>query len=192
MPLRIPICELVGKKFLGSDASSMPDLLNSEAHPTDCRVSDELLMAVSQQYEQLLQQYEAYCTEEKFDELFLEASQLLDVPATIQRFMVKPSGKQQVDVEPLDNPVVVKPSDKQKESRIQKMKTLSAWAQSVLREWTTHRLKQPPNAVSPFAKPLSSATNFTTNPELWTVGLKPVCYCNTLHYWSCLVSYNEV
>ena len=60
------------------------------------------------------------CTEKKFDELFLEASQLLDVRATIQRFMVKPSGKQQVDVEPLDNPVVVKPSGKQKESRIQK------------------------------------------------------------------------
>ena len=77
-------------------------------------------MAESQQYEQSSQQYKAYCTEEKFDELFLEVSQLLDVHATIQRFMVKPSGKQQVDIEPLDNPVVIKPSGKQKESRIQK------------------------------------------------------------------------
>ena len=82
-------------------------------------MSDELLMAASQQYEQSSQQYEAYCTEENFDELFLEASQLLDVRTTIQRFMVKPSGKQQVDVEPLDNPVVVKPSGKQKEGSLQ-------------------------------------------------------------------------
>ena len=69
-------------------------------------------MAASQQYEQLSQQYEAYCTEEKLDELFLEAFQLLDIRTTFQRFMVKPSGKQQVDVEPLNNPVVVKPSGK--------------------------------------------------------------------------------
>ena len=69
-------------------------------------------MAGSQQYERLSQQYKAYCTEEKLDELFLEASQLLDIYATFQRFVVKPSGKQQVDVEPLDNPVVVKPLGK--------------------------------------------------------------------------------
>ena len=112
------------------------------------------------------------------DELFLEASQLLDVRATIQRFTVKPSGKQQVDVEPLNNPVVVKPSGKprfcqpQSEKDIQAVrshayrrhyKTLSAWVQSVWREWTTHRLKQPMSAVPPFAKPLSSAT---TQPTL--------------------------
>ena len=81
----------------------MPEVVQQRGHPTDCCLSDELLMAASQQYEQSSQQYEAYCTEVKLDELFLEASQLLDVRATIQRFMVKPSGKQQVDVEPLDN-----------------------------------------------------------------------------------------
>ena len=134
-------------------------------------------MAVSQQYEHSSQQYKAYCTEEKLDP-FLEASQLLNIRATIQRFTVKPSGKQQV--EPLDNAVVAKPSCKprfcqpQSEKNIQavrshayrrRYKTLSALAQSVCREWTTHRLKQLLSAVSPFAKPLSSATNFTTNPE---------------------------
>ena len=68
----------------------------------------------------------AYCTEEKLDELFLEASQLLDVHATIQRFTVKPSGKQQVDVEPLNNPVVVKPSGKPRFCQPQSKKDIQA------------------------------------------------------------------
>ena len=59
---------------------------------------DELLMAASQQYEQSSQQYETNCTEEKLDELFLEASHLLDI-------------------EPLDNSVVVKPLGKPAASR---------------------------------------------------------------------------
>ena len=136
-------------------------------------------MAASQQYEQSSQQYRAYCTEEKLDELFLEASQLLDVRATIQRFMVNPSGKQQVNVEPLNNSVVVKQSGKPRLCQSQSEKDIQAvkshayrrrrWAQSVWREGTTHRLKQPLSAVSPSAKPLSSATNFTTNPKLWTL-----------------------
>ena len=67
-------------------------------------------MAASQQYEQSLQQYETYCTEEKLDDLFLEASQLLDVEPHDNSMVVKPSGKHQVDVELLDNSVVVKPS----------------------------------------------------------------------------------
>ena len=133
-------------------------------------MSDELLMKALQQYKQLSQQYEAYCTEEKLDELFLEASQLLEV-------------------EPLDNPVVVKPAGKcrpQSEKNVQavrshayrrrRYKTLSPWAQSIWREWATHRLEQLLSIVSPFAKPLSipgihfgSATNFITNPELWTL-----------------------
>ena len=54
-------------------------LVQQRGHPTDCRVSDELLMAASQQYEQSSQQYGTYCTEEKLDELFLEASQLLEL-----------------------------------------------------------------------------------------------------------------
>ena len=69
-------------------------------------------MAASQQYEQLSQQYEIYCTEEKLDAFFLEASQLLNVEPRDNSMVVKPSGKQQVDVEPLDNPVVAKPSGK--------------------------------------------------------------------------------
>ena len=96
-------------------SSSMPDLFNSEATLPIVACQMNCLMAASQQYEQSSQryeqssqQYEAYCTEKKLDELFLEASQLLDVHATIQSFIIKPLGKQQVDVEPLDNPVVEK------------------------------------------------------------------------------------
>ena len=77
--------------------------------------------------------------------------------------VLKPSGKQQVDVEPLDNPVVVKSSGKRrfgqpqsekdikavKESRVTK-KTLQniEWAQSIWRQWATHRLEQPLSAES--------------------------------------------
>ena len=61
-------------------------------------------MAALQQYEQSSQQYETYCTEEKLDELFLEASQLLVNEPLDNSMVVKPSGKQQVDFEPLDNP----------------------------------------------------------------------------------------
>ena len=43
--------------------------------------------------------------EEKLDELFLEASQLLNVEPLDNSVVVKPSGKQQVDIEPLDNPL---------------------------------------------------------------------------------------
>ena len=38
------------------------------------------------------------------DELFLEASQLLVIEPLDNSMVVKPSGKQQVDFEPLDNP----------------------------------------------------------------------------------------
>ena len=71
--------------------------------------------------------------------------------------VVKPSGKQQVDVEPVDNPVVVKPLGKRrfgqpqsekdiqavKESHVQKMLQNT---QSIWREWATHRLEQPLSA----------------------------------------------
>ena len=77
-------------------------------------------MAASQQYEQSSQQYETYCTEEKLDELFLEASQLLDVEPRGNSMVVKPSGKQQVDVEPLDKPVVAKPPGKRRFCQPQK------------------------------------------------------------------------
>ena len=43
--------------------------------------------------------------EEKLDELFLEASQLLNVEPLINSVVVKSSDKQQVDIEPLDNPL---------------------------------------------------------------------------------------
>ena len=82
-------------------------LVQQQGHPTDCRVSDELdelLTATLQQYEQSSQQYETYCTEKKLDELFLEASQLLVIELLDNSLVVKPSGKQQVDFEPLDNP----------------------------------------------------------------------------------------
>ena len=46
------------------------------------------------------------------DELFLEASQLLEIEPLNNSMAVKPSGKQQVDIESPDNPVVVKPSGK--------------------------------------------------------------------------------
>ena len=70
--------------------------------------------------------------------------------------VVKPLGKQQVNVEPPDNPVVVNPSGKhrfgqpQSEKDIQTVKESSVpkttlqnseWAQSVWREWATHRLE---------------------------------------------------
>ena len=94
-------------------------LVQQQGNPTNCHMLDELLMAASQQYKQLSQrykqssqQYETYCTEEKLNELFLEASQLLDVEPCDNSMVIKPSGKQQVDGEPLDNPVVVKPSGK--------------------------------------------------------------------------------
>ena len=98
------------EELLGEPVEQYAGLVQQRGHPTDCCVSDELLMAASQQYEQWLQQYETYCTEEKLDELFLEASQLLDVEPCDNSMVVKPSGKQQVDIELLDNLVVVKPS----------------------------------------------------------------------------------
>ena len=100
MPLHIPICKLDGKNFLGESVDLGSDqyagLVQQRGHPTDCCVSDELdklLMAASQQYEQSSQQYETYCTEEKLDELFLEASQLLDIELLDNSMVVKPSGK---------------------------------------------------------------------------------------------------
>ena len=131
-------------------------------------------MAASQRYEQSSQQYEAYCTEEKLD--FWRHHRL-----TIQ-CLYKLSGKRRFCQPQSENDIQAMRSHTY---RRRHYKTLSAWAQSFWREWATHRLEQPLNAVSPFAKPLSipgihfgSATNFTTNPELWTVGqFKPVCYC---------------
>ena len=84
--------ELLGEPVdLGSEQYA--GLVQQRGHPTDCRVSnelDELLMAASQQYEQASQQYETNCTEEKLDEL---ASQLLDVEPLDNSMVVKPSGK---------------------------------------------------------------------------------------------------
>ena len=60
--------ELLGEPVdLGSEQYA--GLVQQRGRPTDCRVSDELLMAASQQYEQSWQQYET--TEKKLDELFL-------------------------------------------------------------------------------------------------------------------------
>ena len=92
--------ELLGEP-VDLDSEQYAGLIQQWGHPTDCRMLnelDELLMAASQQYEQSSQQYETNCTEEKLDELFLEASHLLDV-------------------EPLDNSVVVKPLGKPAASR---------------------------------------------------------------------------
>ena len=106
--------ELLGEPVdLGSEQYAR--LFQQRVHPADGRVSDELdelLMAASQQYKQSSQQYETHCTEGQLDELFLEASQLLDIEPLNNSMVVKPSGKQQVNVEPLDKPVVVKPSGK--------------------------------------------------------------------------------
>ena len=95
-------------------------------------------MAASQQYEQSSQQYETYCTEEKLDELFLEASQLLDVEPCGNSMVVKPSGKRR-----FCQPQSEKDIQAVKESRVLK-KTLqnTEWAQSIWRGWATHRLEQ--------------------------------------------------
>ena len=102
------------EEVLGEPVEQCAGLVQQQGNPTDCHVSDELLMAASQQYKQSSQQYEAYCTEKKLDELFLEASQLLDLEPRDISMVVKPSCKQQVDSELLDNPVVVKPSGKRR------------------------------------------------------------------------------
>ena len=121
MPLCIQICELDGKNFSGSQLiwvpSSMPDFFYSKA-TLPIVVSnevDKLLMAASQQYEQSSQQYETYCTEDRLNELFLEASQLLNIEQlnNSMHMVIKSLGKQQVDIDPLDNSMVVKPSNKQ-------------------------------------------------------------------------------
>ena len=57
--LRIGWEELLGEPF-----EQCAGLVQQRGHPTDCRVSDKLLMAASQQYEQSSQQYKAYCTED--------------------------------------------------------------------------------------------------------------------------------
>ena len=61
-------------------------LVQQQGHPTNCRMSNELDERLIAE----LQQYKTYCTEEKLDELFLKASQLLDI-------------------EPLDNSVILQP-----------------------------------------------------------------------------------
>ena len=80
--------ELLGEPVdLGS--KQYAGLVQQRGHPTDCRASnklDKLLMAASQQYE-------TNCTEEKLEELFLEASHLLDVELLDNSMVVKPSGK---------------------------------------------------------------------------------------------------
>ena len=130
--LRIGWEELLGEPVdVGSELYA--GLVQQRGHPTDCCVSDELdelLMAASQQYEQSSQQHETYCTEEKLDELFLEASQLLDVEPLDNSMVVKPSGKQQIDVEPLDNPVVVKPSGKRRFGQPQSEKDIQTVKES--------------------------------------------------------------
>ena len=119
MPLHVPICKLDGKNFLGSQLicvlCSMPELSNSEATlpiVTCQTIWTNCYLAASQQHKQSSQQYETYCTEEKLDELFLKAFQLLHIEPLDNSMVVKPSGKHQVDVEPLYNPVVVKPLGK--------------------------------------------------------------------------------
>ena len=47
------------EELLGEPVEQYAGLVQQQGHPTDCRVSDELLMAASQQYEQSSQQYEA-------------------------------------------------------------------------------------------------------------------------------------
>ena len=86
----------------------MPDLFNSEATLTNYRVLDKLLMAALQQYEQSSQQYtKPTALRKKLDELFLETSQL-------------------PDVEPLDNPVVVKTLGKHQFGQPQSEKDIQA------------------------------------------------------------------
>ena len=161
-------------------------LVEQRSYPTDCRVSDELLMAAllqyeqssqqyeqsSQQYKQTSQQYETSCTEEKFDELFLEASQLLDVEPHDNSMVVKPSGKQQVDVKLLNNPVVVNPSSKRRFFQPQCEKDIQAvkchayrrhyrhWVHGLkvfgmnglLTDWSSRWVLKIAGSVSPFAK----------------------------------------
>ena len=74
-----PDLQIGQEEVLGEPVEQYAGHVQQQGHLTDCRVSDELLMAASQQYEQQSQQYETYCTEEKLDELFLEASQLFDI-----------------------------------------------------------------------------------------------------------------
>ena len=116
----------IGWDPVSLDSELYAGLVQQRGHPTDCRVSDELLMAALQQYKQSSQQYETYCTEEKSDALFLDASQLLNVETLDNSVVVKPSGKQQVDVEPLDNPLVVKPSSKRRFGQPQCEKDIQA------------------------------------------------------------------
>ena len=47
------------EEVLGERCEQYAGLVQQRGHRTDCRVSDELLMAASQQYEQSSQQYEA-------------------------------------------------------------------------------------------------------------------------------------
>ena len=54
--LRIGWEELIGES-VNLDSQLYGRLVEQRGHPTDCHVSDELLMAVSQQYEQSSQQY---------------------------------------------------------------------------------------------------------------------------------------
>ena len=157
-------------------------LVQQWGHPTDCCMSDELdelLMAVSQQYEQSSQQYEAPILHwGKIGWAVLEGSQLLNVELLNNSMVVKPSGKQQVDVKSVDNPVVAKPSGKcqfgqsqsekdiqaVKESRVPK-KTLqnTEWAQRIWCEWATHRLLSAENCGK-----VRNPENF--HQLLWTLG----------------------
>ena len=68
--LRIGWEELIGES-VNLDSELYGRFVQQRGHPTDCRVSDELLMAASQQYEQCRSSiYETYCTDEKSDALF--------------------------------------------------------------------------------------------------------------------------
>ena len=90
--------DLMGKISWGTSRSiwvpsSMLDLFNTYRLLRVGRTGWTANGSVATVYEQLSQQYNTYCTEEKLDELFLEASQLLDVEPLNNSMVMKPSGK---------------------------------------------------------------------------------------------------
>ena len=74
MPITHPNLRI---ELLGNPVEQYAGLVQQQGHPTDCRVSEELLRAASQQYEQSSQQY-VLPIEEKLDELFLEQARILE------------------------------------------------------------------------------------------------------------------
>ena len=58
-------------------------LVQQWGHPNDCGMSDKLLMAASQQYEQSSQLYKTYYTEKKGREDLIERRRIVDVPTHV-------------------------------------------------------------------------------------------------------------